>query len=130
MFQHRYDEALDALDSLELEYPMHSLGDGSPTSATTSPTPASNTTPPRCSWEKLLELYPLDILVDNALLDLWAPVRGQAERPGEGPAVLREAPLRAERQHLRAEARNASRRLRGDLPAPEEFQPPASDPHP
>ncbi|MCB0781775.1 MAG: tetratricopeptide repeat protein, partial [Flavobacteriales bacterium] len=81
--------------------------------------------------EKLLELYPLDILVDNALLDLGRLYEDKLNDPEKAQQYYEKLLFEQSGSIFVPEARERFRRLRGDLPAPEEVPaPPASDPHP
>ena len=131
VFQHRYDEALDALDSLELEYPMHSLGDEILYQRHHIAYARQQYDTAAVFLEKLLELYPLDILVDNALLDLGRLYEDKLNDPEKAQQYYEKLLFEQSGSIFVPEARERFRRLRGDLPAPEEVPaPPASDPHP
>ena len=131
VFQHRYDEALDALDSLELEYPMHSLGDEILYQRHHIAYARQQYDTAAVFLEKLLELYPLDILVDNALLDLGRLYEDKLHDPEKAQQYYEKLLFEQSGSIFVPEARERFRRLRGDLPVPkEDAAPPASDPHP
>jgi tetratricopeptide (TPR) repeat protein len=68
--QHRYDEALITLDSLDRSFPMHPIGDDVLFQRARIATLRGQYAQAVTYLEKIVELYPLDILVDNALLEL------------------------------------------------------------
>lgn len=69
-FQHRYDSALVVLDTLTARFPMASLGDDVLYARYRIAHARHQFTEAAGYLEKVVELYPNDILVDNAMFDL------------------------------------------------------------
>ena len=120
-FQHRYDEALAVLDSLQLEYPMHSLGDDILYERFRIAAARHRYDEAAGHLEKLLELYPLDILVDNALLDLGKLYEEELNDPLKAQHYYERLLFEQTGSIFVPEARKRFRLLRGDkLDAPAE----------
>ena len=127
--QHLYDRSLLTLDSLDAEFPMHSLGDDVLYERYRIAMARHQYAEAAILLGKVIELYPLDILVDNALLDLG--------KLHEGPLIDKEKAKEYYQKLLFEqtgsifvpEARERYRRLRGDkLEAPPDAPPPTLDP--
>jgi tetratricopeptide (TPR) repeat protein len=128
-FQHRYDEALAVLDSLNTEYPIHSLGDDVLYERFRIAYARHQYTTAAGHLEKLLELYPLDILVDNALIDLGRLYEDKLEDPEKAKQFYERLLFEQTGSIFVPEARERFRRMRGDkLDAPAE--PAAPHAHP
>jgi tetratricopeptide (TPR) repeat protein len=114
--QRRYDEALAVLDSLTTEFPMHSLGDDVLYERHRIALARQRYAEAAGHLEKLLELYPNDIYVDNALLDLgilYEEKLGDKEKAmGYYERLMFEQPGSI----FVPEARERFRRARGDAP--------------
>lgn len=114
--QNRFDEALTVLDSLNTEFPMHSLGDDVLYERYRIAMARWRYTEAATHLEKLLEQYPLDILVDNALLDLAklyeVHLKDRDKAMGWYEKLIFEQPGSI----FVPEARERYRKLRGDVP--------------
>jgi tetratricopeptide (TPR) repeat protein len=128
-FEHRYDESLAVLDSLQLEFPMHSLGDDILYERFRIASARHQYPNAAAHLEKLLELYPLDILVDNALLDLGKLYEDLLNDKEKAMHFYERLLFEQTGSIFVPEARERFRRLRGDkadVPA----QPTAPTEHP
>ena len=112
--QHRYDEALSTLDSLNAEYPMHSLGDDILYERFNIARARHRFEEAIGYLEKVVELYPNDILVDNALLDLGKLCETALKDPEKAKAWYEKLLFEQTGSIFVPEAREAFRRLRGD----------------
>lgn len=113
-FQHRYDEALRTLDSLDAGFPMHSLGDDILYERYRIAY-ARHQYPQAASYlEKVLELYPNDILVDNALFDLGRLYETELNDKEKAKAWYEKLLFEQSGSIFVPEARERFRRLRGD----------------
>lgn len=126
--QHRYDEALAVLDSLTLEYPIHTLGDDVLYERFRIAYARHRFADAAGYLEKILELYPLDILVDNALLDLGKTYEERLDDPEKAKSYYEQLMFEHTGSIFVPAARERYRKLRGDgvLPAtePERITPP------
>jgi len=113
-FQHRYDEALVVFDSLNTEYPMHSLGDDVLYERYRIAYARNRYAEAGTFLEKLLELYPLDILVDNALLDLGKLYEDKLNDPEKAKGFYERLLFEQTGSIFVPEARDRYRKLRGD----------------
>jgi tetratricopeptide (TPR) repeat protein len=128
-FQHRYDESLAVLDSLDAAYPGHTLGDDILYERYRIAYARHRYADAGAHLDKLLELYPLDILVDNALLDLGRLYEDRLNDPEKAKAYYQRLLFEQTGSIFVPEARDRFRKLRGDvLEAPPE--PSAPVPHP
>ncbi len=128
-FQHRYDESLAVLDTLDAEFPAHSLGDDILYERYRIAYSRHRYADAAVQLEKLLELYPLDILVDNAMLDLGTLYEDRLKDVEKAKALYQRLLFEQTGSIFVPEARERFRRLRGDdLEAPPE--PPAPTPQP
>jgi tetratricopeptide (TPR) repeat protein len=128
-FQHRYDESLVVLDSLDAEFPMHSLGDDVLYERYRIAYARHRYPEASTYLEKILELYPLDILVDNALLDLGRLYEERLSDPEKAKGFYERLLFEQTGSIFVPEARERFRKLRGDGPdAPPEQQPPSPQP--
>jgi tetratricopeptide (TPR) repeat protein len=125
--QHRYDEALIVLDSLSAEYPIHGLGDDVLYERYRIAYARLRYTEAATYLDKVLELYPLDILVDNALLDLGKLYEDHLKDPGKAMGYYERLLFEQTGSIFVPEARERYRKLRGDVPNP---APAAPSPHP
>jgi tetratricopeptide (TPR) repeat protein len=113
-FQHRYDEALVVLDSIDAEFPMHSLGDDILYERYRIAMARHQYAEAAGHLEKVVELYPLDILVDNALLDLGRLYEERLSDPDKARACYEKLLFEHTGSIFVPEARERFRRLRGD----------------
>ena len=128
-YQHRYDESLGVLDSLDAAYPGHSLGDDILYERYRMAYARHRYEEAATHLTKLLELYPLDILVDNALLDLGRLYEDRLNDPENAKKMYERLLFEQPGSIFVPEARTRYRRLRGDGPdGPPET--PAPTPHP
>jgi len=114
LYQHRYDEALRTLDSINTDFPLNSLGDEILYER-------YRVAYARHQWdsaahflEKVLELYPTDILVDNALLDLGKLYEDKLRDPEKAKTFYEKLLFEQSGSIFVPEARERFRRLRGD----------------
>jgi len=123
-FQHRYDESLAVLDSLDEEFPGHTLGDDILYERYRIAYARHRYAEAAAQLDKVLELYPLDILVDNALLDLGRLYEDRLNDPEKAKGYYERLLFEQTGSIFVPEARDRFRKLRGDvLEAPPE--PPA-----
>lgn len=124
--QHLYDRALLTLDSLDKEFPMHSLGDDVLYERYRIAMARRQYAEAATFLEKVIEIYPIDILVDNALLDLGKLYEDRLKDPAKAKACFEKLLFEHTGSIFVPEARERYRKLRGDAPdAPEEKKPPA-----
>jgi tetratricopeptide (TPR) repeat protein len=127
--QHLYDQALATLDSLSAEFPMHTLGDDVLYERYRIALARRRYTEAAGYLEKVLEQYPIDILVDNALLDLGRLYEDVLKDPDKAKGFYEKLLFEQTGSIFVPEARERYRKLRGDAPdAPDEKKPP--NPHP
>lgn len=129
IFQRRFEEALLVLDSLDREFPMGSLGDDilwerhRIALAHKKPQEAVG------HLERIVELYPLEILVDNALFEIGRLYETELKDTEKAKAALEKLLFDQPGSIFVPEARERYRRLRGDRPdAPAPAQAPSSHP--
>jgi tetratricopeptide (TPR) repeat protein len=128
-FQHRYDESLAVLDSLQDAYPGHSLGDDILYERYRIAYARHQYPEAAKQLEKLLEFYPTDILVDNALLDLGKLYEDRLNDPEKAKTYYERLLFEQTGSIFVPEARDRFRRLRGDkLEADPEPPPPLPQP--
>jgi tetratricopeptide (TPR) repeat protein len=127
--QHRYAEALAVLDSLDRAHPMHSLGDDvlferfRIARVRKAPQEAAS------HLERLVEQYPLEILVDNALLELGKLYEIDLKDPAKAMKCYEKLLFEHTASIFVPEARTRFRALRGDgSDLPEELRPDAPKP--
>ncbi|HEY0978047.1 MAG TPA: tetratricopeptide repeat protein [Flavobacteriales bacterium] len=113
-FQHRYDDALTVLDSLGAAFPLDPLGDDILYMRYRIAF-ARHLYPEAAGYlEKVLELYPNDILVDNAMLDLGKLYELQLKDNAKAMAWYEKLLFEQSGSIFTPEARQRFRRLRGD----------------
>ncbi|MCB0763577.1 MAG: hypothetical protein R2815_12480 [Flavobacteriales bacterium] len=113
-FQHRYDASLAVLDTLDAEFPMHSLGDDVLYERYRIAYARHAFAEAATYLEKVIELYPLDILVDNALLDLGRLYEERLHDPEKAKGYYERLLFEQTGSIFVPEARDRFRRLRGD----------------
>lgn len=113
-FQHQYDEALHVLDSLDLAFPMHTLGDDILYQRYRIAYARKRFTDAAGFLEKVIELYPLDILVDNALFDLGRLYEEDLKDPEKAKGYYEKLLFEQTGSIFVPEAREHFRHLRGD----------------
>lgn len=113
-FQHRYEESLAVLDSLDAGFPMHSLGDDVLYERYRIAMARHEYAEAATYLEKVIELYPLDILVDNALLDLGKLNEERLKDPEKAKGFYEKLLFEQTGSIFVPEARERFRRLRGD----------------
>ncbi|MBK7383406.1 MAG: hypothetical protein IPI81_08720 [Flavobacteriales bacterium] len=127
--QHLYDRSLLTLDSLDKEFPMHSLGDDILYERYRIAMARRQYTEAGGYLEKVLELYPNDILVDNALLDLGLLYEDYIKDPEKAKGWYEKLLFEQTKSIFVPEAREQYRKLHGDAPnAPPEQRPPSPQP--
>ncbi len=128
-FQHRYDESLAVLDSLDSAYPSHSLGDDILYERYRIAYARHRYVEAAGFLDKVLELYPLDILVDNAMLDLGKLHEDRIKDPEKAKGYYERLLFEQTGSIFVPEARERFRKLRGDvLEAPPEPTGPTPQP--
>ncbi len=127
--QHLYDRALLTLDSLDQEYPMHSLGDDVLYERYRIAHARRQYEQAAGFLQKVIELHPLDILVDNALFELAKLYEGPLADTEKAKEYYQKLLFEQTGSIFVPEARERFRALRGDqLEAPPD--PPAPAPQP
>ena len=114
MYQHRYDEALITLDSLNIDFPLNSLGDDILYERFRVAYARHQYDTAATFLEKVLELYPTDILVDNALLDLGKLYEDKLNDKEKAKSYYEKLLFEQGGSIFVPEARDRYRRLRGD----------------
>lgn len=114
MYQHRYDEALMTLDSLNIGFPLNSLGDDILYERYRVAYARHQFDTAATFLQKVLELYPTDILVDNALLDLGKLYEDRLNDKDKAKGYYEELLFKQSGSIFVPEARERFRRLRGD----------------
>ena len=114
MYQHRYDEALMTLDSLNIEFPMNSLGDDILYERYRVAYARHQYDTAATFLEKVLDLYPTDILMDNALLDLGKLYEDKLNNKEKAQEYFKKLLFEQGGSIFVPEARDRYRRLRGD----------------
>jgi tetratricopeptide (TPR) repeat protein len=123
--QHLYDQALLTLDSLQKEFPMHGLGDDILYERYRIAMARRRYAEAARFLEQVLELYPNDILVDNALFDLGRLWEKELKDPAKAMGYYERLLQEQTGSIFVPEARERFRALRGDAPdAPPELKPP------
>ena len=127
--QHLYDRSLLTLDSLDAEFPMHSLGDDVLYERYRIAVARHQYAEAAVLLGKVIELYPLDILVDNALLDLGRLHEGPLNDKEKAKEYYQKLLFEQTGSIFVPEARERYRILRGDdLDGPPEPAPPSPQP--
>lgn len=122
--QHQFDASLLVLDSLDTAYPIHSLGDDVLYERFRIAYARHRFTEAAGYLEKILELYPLDILVDNALLDLGVLYEDALKDPEKAKVYYEKLLFEQTGSIFVPEARMRYRKLRGDgSDLPDELKP-------
>ncbi len=114
MFQHRYDEALITLDSLNIDFPLNSLGDDILYERYRVSYARHQFDTAATFLRNVLELYPTDILVDNALLDLGKLYEDKLNDKETAKGFYEKLLFEQGGSIFVPEARDRYRRLRGD----------------
>jgi tetratricopeptide (TPR) repeat protein len=122
-YQHRYDEALLTMDSVNLQFPLNSLGDDILYERYRIAYARHQYDTAATFLQKVLEQFPSDILVDNALLDLGKLYEDKLNDPEKAKGYYEKLLFEQSGSIFVPEARDRFRRLRGDhdnLDTPEE----------
>lgn len=114
MYQHRYDEALWTMDSLNIDFPLNSLGDDILYERYRVAYARHQFDTAATFLQKVLELYPTDILVDNALLDLGKLYEEKLNDREKALEYYKKLLFDQSGSIFVPEAREHFRRLRGD----------------
>lgn len=114
MYQHRYDEALTTLDSLNIDFPLNSLGDDILYERYRVAYARHQFDTAATFLQKVLEQYPTDILVDNALLDLGKLYEDKLNDKEKAKGYYEKLLFEQSGSIFVPEARDRFRRLRGD----------------
>ena len=113
-FQHRYGEALVVLDSLTATFPMNSLGDDVLYERYRIAYARHQFDTAATFLVKVLEQYPNDILVDNALLDLGKLYEDKLNDKEKAKEYFKKLLFEQTGSIFIPEARDHFRDLRGD----------------
>ncbi len=113
-FQHRYDEALHAMDSVVMAYPLNSLGDEILYERYRIAYARHQYDTAATFLVKVLEQFPNDILVDNALLDLGKLYEEKLNNKEKAMEYFQKLLFEQTGSIFVPEAREHFRRLRGD----------------
>jgi len=128
-YQHRYDESLAVLDSLNEAFPGHALGDDILYERYRIAYARHRYEEAAGHLTKLLELFPFDILVDNALLDLGRLYEERLNDTEKAMKTYERLLFEQTGSIFVPEARTRYRRLRGDdLDGPPEPAAPSPQP--
>ncbi len=122
-YQHRYDEALLTMDSVNLQFPLNSLGDDILYERYRIAYARHQYDTAATFLQKVLEQFPSDILVDNALLDLGRLYEDKLNDKEKAKGYYEKLLFEQSGSIFVPEARDRFRRLRGDhenLNTPEE----------
>lgn len=114
MYQHRYDEALMTMDSLNIDFPLNSLGDDILYERYRVAYARHQFDTAATFLQKVLEQFPTDILVDNALLDLGKLYEDKLKDKEKAKGYYEELLFKQGGSIFVPEARDRFRRLRGD----------------
>lgn len=113
-FQHRYDSAVAVLDTLNARFPMAALGDDVLYARYRIAHARRQYTAAAGYLEKIVELYPLDILLDNAMFDLAQLYELDLKDPEQAQKWYEKLLFEQSGSIFVAAARERYRRLRGD----------------
>ncbi|MCB9165846.1 MAG: tetratricopeptide repeat protein [Flavobacteriales bacterium] len=130
IFQHRYDTALVVLDSLDQEFPMSTLGDDILYQRYRIAKARHQFTEAAGYLQKIVDLYPLDILVDNALYEMGILYEEDLDDPMKAQETYQKLLFDHPGSIFVPEARARFRHLRGDNdePLPNEMHPDEGQP--
>lgn len=112
--QHRYDEALTTMDSVNVRFPMNSLGDDILYERYRIAYARHQYDTAATFLKQVLALYPNDILVDNAMLDLGKLYEEKLAQKDSAMAYFQRLLFEQSGSIFVPEARDHFRRLRGD----------------
>ena len=118
-YQHRYDEALQVLDSLNIAFPLNSLGDDILYERYRIAHARHQYDTAATFLQKLLELHPTEILVDNALLDLGRLYEEKLNDMEQAKGYYEKLLFEQSGSIFVPEARERFRHLRGDHADPQ-----------
>jgi tetratricopeptide (TPR) repeat protein len=118
-YQHRYNEALEVLDSLNIAFPLNSLGDDILYERFRIAHARHQYDTAATFLQKLLELHPTEILVDNALLDLGRLYEEKLNDPEKAKGYYEKLLFEQGGSIFVPEARERFRHLRGDHADPQ-----------
>ncbi|MFZ1686318.1 MAG: tetratricopeptide repeat protein [Flavobacteriales bacterium] len=113
-FQHKYSASLLVLDSLDQEFPMHSIGDEVLMQRARIAMALHEFDSAAVYMQKILDLYPLDILVDNALFELGKLYEERLKDTEKAKAYYEKLLFEQPGSIFVTEARKRYRFLRGD----------------
>lgn len=113
-FQHQYDSALVVLDTLTARFPMGSLGDDVLYARYNIAHARHQYTEAAGYLQKVVELYPNDILVDNAMYDLGKLYEYDLNDKEQAKKWYEKLLFEQSGSIFVADAREHYRRLRGD----------------
>ena len=113
-FQHKYGPSLLVLDSLDQEFPMHSIGDEVLMQRARIAMAEHRFDSAVVYLQKIIELYPIDILVDNALFEQAKLYDERLKDPEKAKALYEKLLFEQPGSIFVTEARKRYRFLRGD----------------
>lgn len=114
IFQHRFDDAVLLLDSLEDAFPMHALGDDVLFQRFRIEHAQANYDSAAVHLVELLDLYGLDMLADNALYELGILYEDKIRNPTKAKEYFEKLLFDHPGSIFVVEARERFRKLRGD----------------
>jgi tetratricopeptide (TPR) repeat protein len=114
IFQHRFDEAIALLDSLEEAFPMHALGDNVLFQRYRIDYALAEYDSAATHLVELLDLYGLDMLADNALYELGILYEDKIRDDVKAQEYFERLLFEHPGSIFVVEARQRFRRLRGD----------------
>ena len=113
-FQHKYAGSLLVLDSLDKEFPMHSIGDEVLMQRARIAMAEHRFDSAVVYLQKIIDLYPIDILVDNALFEQAKLYDERLKNPEKAKALYEKLLFEQPGSIFVSEARKRYRFLRGD----------------
>ncbi len=114
-FQHKYDSALVVLDTLSARFPMHAIGDRALYERYHIAMARHQYPEAATDLEKVVELYPNGILVDNAMYDLGLLYENDLKDNENAKKWYGKLLFEQSGSIFVPDARDHYRRLRGDL---------------
>ncbi len=115
-FQRRFDEAIDVLDTLDAEFPQDGISDDVLYQRFRIARDRKQFVEAAGYLQKVIEFFPLEILLDNALFDLGRLYEDRLKDPEKAKATYEKLLFEQPGSIFVPEARARYRRLPGDAP--------------